>query len=95
VVWCTQGAVAIEDSNGSVALKSFDRAHQLLGATESADRFPGGHWVSCESGRASALSLLGRHDEALNAFDNVLEVDPTCLDRYDEVKAFMMRLESR
>ena len=42
-------------------------------------------WVSCIVGRGVALSLLSRHDEAMEAFDEVLRTDPEFFDRWPEV----------
>jgi tetratricopeptide (TPR) repeat protein len=38
------------------------------------ERLPSSPWVWCYAGRGAALSLIGRHDEAMAAFEEVLRI---------------------
>jgi len=77
------GAVYVKMSDGTAALAAFERmAERLMPET---DRLPSSPWVWCIAGRGIALSLLGRHDEAVAAFEQVLRTDREFLERWPEV----------
>jgi tetratricopeptide (TPR) repeat protein len=73
----------VKMKDGESALAAFERMAECL-APET-DRLPSSPWVSCIVGRGVALSLLSRHDEAMEAFEDVLRTDPEFFDRWPEV----------
>ena len=67
------GTVYVKMNDGGSALAAFERmAHCLV---PEPDRLPSSPWVSYAAGRGIALSLLGRHDDAMAAFEDVLRAD--------------------
>jgi tetratricopeptide (TPR) repeat protein len=77
------GAVYMKMNDGSAALAAFGRMAECL-APET-DRLPSSPWVSCIAGRGVALSLLGRHDEAVATFEEMLRIDQDFFERWPEV----------
>jgi len=77
------GAIYLKMHDGSAALAAF--AQMVNYIDPNADRVPSSSWVWCDVGKGSALSLLGRHDEAMASFDEVLRVDPTFFERWPEM----------
>jgi hypothetical protein len=70
-------------NDGASALAAFERMAECL-APET-DQLPSSQWVSCIAGRGVALSLLSRHNEAMEAFEEVLRTDPGFFERWSEV----------
>jgi tetratricopeptide (TPR) repeat protein len=77
------GAVYVKMNDGAAALASFERMAKCL--VPETNRLPSSPWVSCIAGRGVALSLLGRHDEAMSAFEEVLRTDRGFFERWPEV----------
>lgn len=75
--------VYVKMIDGESALAAFERMAECL-APET-DRLPSSPWVSCIAGRGVALSLLSRHNEAMEAFEEVLHTDPGFFERWSEV----------
>jgi hypothetical protein len=73
----------VKMNDGASALAAFERMGECL-APET-DRLPSSPWVSCIAGRGVALSLLSRHNEAMDAFEEVLHTDPGFFERWSEV----------
>ncbi|MGH9631909.1 MAG: tetratricopeptide repeat protein [Bryobacteraceae bacterium] len=77
------GAIYVKMNDGVRALSAFERMAVCLDS--SMERLPSSAWVWCDAGRGAALSLLGRHDEALATFDKLLRTDPEFFERWPEV----------
>ena len=77
------GSVYVKMHDGAGALAAFERAAE--GLTAFGDRPMRAARSACAAGRAAALSLLARHDEAVAAFDALLHDDPTLFERWPEV----------
>jgi tetratricopeptide (TPR) repeat protein len=88
----TLGGVYVKMNDGAAALAAFERMADCL--VPDAERLPSSPWVQCASGRGMALSLLGRHDEAVAAFEEVLRTDRDFFERWPEL-APHYRLSSR
>ena len=79
------GTVYLKMTHGAAALAAFERARAFLAiATEPPDPATS---ARCACGRGVALSLLGRHDEAMSAFDELLRVEPDFFERWPEQAA--------
>ncbi len=76
------GGVYLKMNAGGSALDAFELAERLCRGPQP---LPASDWVRCASGRAVALSILGRHEEAMAAFGEVLRADPEFLQRWPEV----------
>jgi tetratricopeptide (TPR) repeat protein len=79
----TLAGVYVKMNDGSAALAAFGRMAECL--VPENDPLPSSPWVSCLAGRGVALSLLGRHDEAVAAFEDVLRTDREFFERWPEV----------
>jgi tetratricopeptide (TPR) repeat protein len=79
------GATYLKMNDGAAALSAFAQMANCI--DPDADRRPSWSSVWCDLGRGIALSLLGRHDEALSAFDQVLRADPEFFERWPEMAA--------
>ena len=77
------GGVYVKMKDGAAALATFERMAECLDPED--DRRPSSLGVSCTAGRGVALSLLGRHDEAIAAFEEVLRTDRELLERWPEL----------
>jgi tetratricopeptide (TPR) repeat protein len=77
------GSVYLKMNDGESALAAFERMAECLAPER--DRLPSSPWVSYATGRGVALSLLGRHDDAMAAFGDVLRTDPEFFERWPEV----------
>jgi tetratricopeptide (TPR) repeat protein len=77
------GTVHVKMKDGTAALEAFERMAACL--VPEAERLPSSPWVSYLTGRGAALSLLGRHDQAVVAFEEVLRTDPEFFERWPEV----------
>jgi tetratricopeptide (TPR) repeat protein len=73
------GSIHVEMNNGAAALAAFDRVADSL--VESTERLPASLQVCCAAGRGNALSVLGRHEEAMSAFEEALRGDPEYFER--------------
>lgn len=78
-----QRAIYIKMNDGGEALDAFERMAQCL--DPSIERLPSSAWVWCSAGRGAALSLLGRHDEAMVAFEGLLRIDQQFFERSPEL----------
>jgi len=76
------GTVYVKLKDGAAALAAFERMAACL--VPEAERLPPSPWVSYLSGRGVALSLLGRHDQAVVTFEEVLRTDPEFFERWPE-----------
>ena len=63
------GAIYVKMNNGTAAGAAFEQMARCL--DPSMERLPSSGRVWCNAGRGAALSLLGRHDEAMAAFEEV------------------------
>jgi tetratricopeptide (TPR) repeat protein len=79
---CTLGAIYVKMSDGTAALAAFERMGRCL---DPSVELPLSSRVSCDAGRGAALSLLGRHVEAMAAFEEVLRTDQGFFERWPEV----------
>jgi tetratricopeptide (TPR) repeat protein len=70
----TLGTVYVKMNDGGSALAAFERMALCL--PPEPDRLPSSPWVSYAAGRGIALSLVGQHDDAMAAFEDVLRADP-------------------
>jgi tetratricopeptide (TPR) repeat protein len=77
------GAVLMKANDGAGALAAFERMAVCLDA--SVERLPSSPWVWCRAGRGAALSVLGRHDEAMKAFEELLRSDRDFFERWPEL----------
>ena len=84
----TLGTVYLKMKAGGSALDSFERATCL--ACEPAP-LPSSDWIRYATGRAVALSLLGRHEEAIAGFGEVLRIDPELLERWPDFASHYQR----
>ena len=85
----TLGAVYMKLEDGAAALAAFDRVTEFL--APEIERLPSSIRVQCDAARGAALSLLGRHDEAMAAFQQVLRTDPGFLERWPETAPHYQR----
>lgn len=83
------GAVHIKRGNGAAALAAFDRMSEILRPGQI--RQLPGTWIRASAARAVALTLLDRHAEAMRLYDDVLAVDPTYFERWQELKPHYRR----
>ncbi len=86
------GAIYVKMNNGTAAGAAFEQMARCL--DPSMERLPSLGRVWCDVGRGAALSLLGRHDEAMAAFEEVLRIDQGFFERWPEV-ASHYQLSSR
>jgi tetratricopeptide (TPR) repeat protein len=86
------GTVYVKMKDGAAALAAFERMAECL--IPDADRLPSSPWVSYLTGRGVAFSLLGRHDDAMAAFSDVLSIDREYFERWPEVAPYY-QLSSR
>jgi len=77
------GTVYVKMKDGAAALAAFERMAASL--VPEAERLPSSPWISLLTGRGVALSLLGRHDQAVETFEEVLRIDPEFFERWPEV----------
>jgi tetratricopeptide (TPR) repeat protein len=77
------GTVYVKMKDGAAALEAFERMAACL--VPEAERLPSSPWLSYLTGRGVALSLLGRHDQAVVTFQEVLRTDPEFFERWPEV----------
>lgn len=77
------GFVYVKMKDGAAALAAFERMAACL--VPEAERLPSSPWLSYLTGRGVALSLLGRHDQAVVTFEEVLRTDPEFFERWPEV----------
>jgi tetratricopeptide (TPR) repeat protein len=77
------GLVYVKMKDGAAALAAFDRMAACL-APET-DRLPSSPWMGYLLGRGVAMSLLGQHDDAMAAFEDLLRTDPEFFERWPEV----------
>jgi tetratricopeptide (TPR) repeat protein len=75
-------SIHVEMNDGAAALTAFDRVRSQL--EQSAERLSVGLQVWCTAGRGNALSVLGRHEEAMSAFEEALRGDPEYFKRWPE-----------
>jgi tetratricopeptide (TPR) repeat protein len=68
------GNVCVVMNDGHAALLAFDRMAECM--DRDSDRIPSLWREWCCAGRGAALSLVGRHAEAMAAFTEALTVDP-------------------
>jgi tetratricopeptide (TPR) repeat protein len=71
------GWIRLRMQHGDDALTAFDAVRTLKPA-----------WWDIELGRAAALSLLGRHREAVEVFAKVIADDPRVLERHSELRPY-------
>ena len=83
------GAVHVRRNDGAAALQAFERMAPCL--VPEAERRPSSPWISYLTGRGVALSLLGRHDEAVTTFEEVLRADADFFERWPEVSPHYQR----
>ena len=79
------GSVYLKMGDGARALAAFERMAECLDPTTK--RLPSSGWLWCNSGRGASLSLLGRHDEAMAAFEEVLRTDAEFFETWPELAA--------
>jgi tetratricopeptide (TPR) repeat protein len=77
------GTVYVKMKDGPAALAAFERMATCL--VPEAERLPSSPWVSYLTGRGVALSLLGRNDQAVVTFEEVLRTDPEFFETWPEV----------
>ncbi len=77
------GAVHLQMNDGAAALASFERMAEHI--DPRVPRLSSSPWVWSAGGRGAALSKLGRHDEALAAFEELLRMDPGFFERWPEL----------
>ena len=75
------GTVYVKMKDGAAALAAFERMAACL--VPEAERLPSSPWLSYLTGRGVALSLLGRHDQAVVTFEEVLRTDPVLTHQCD------------
>jgi tetratricopeptide (TPR) repeat protein len=83
------GRVYVKIHDGASALAAFDRMAACL--PDETERLPSSPWVICLAGRGEALSILGRHHEAVATFDELRRIDPDFLERWPEVSGHYER----
>lgn len=79
------GQIYLKMRDGEAALSAFENMARCFAPEPESDRLPSSPWISYAAGRGTALSLLGRHTEAMAAFDEVLRNDPTFFERWPEL----------
>jgi tetratricopeptide (TPR) repeat protein len=77
------GAVYLKMNDAAAALATLEQMADCL--RPDVERLPPSQWVQYFLGRGEALSLLGRHDEAVAAFEEVLRIDPELFERWPEL----------
>jgi tetratricopeptide (TPR) repeat protein len=71
--------IHVQMNNGAAALRALDQASSCI--EKSTVRLPESVHVWSAAARGDALSLLGRHEEALSAFKEALRRDPEYFER--------------
>jgi tetratricopeptide (TPR) repeat protein len=77
------GFIYVKMNHGTEALAAFERFRTLL--DESTERPSAANRVLSATGRGNALSVLGRHEEAIAAFEEALRIDPRFFERWPEM----------
>jgi tetratricopeptide (TPR) repeat protein len=75
--------VYVKMNNGSAALAACDRAESLAQSEPWASYAVSRRWNAI--GRGNALSVLGRHEEAMLAFEEALRIDPGFFERWPDM----------
>jgi tetratricopeptide (TPR) repeat protein len=82
---CALAAVYLGTDDGAAALAAIERAAACFAAQhEPVHRLI---VARCAGIRGAALSMLGRHDEAMLAFDELLRLEPDFFERWPELAA--------
>jgi tetratricopeptide (TPR) repeat protein len=79
------GTIHVDLNDGAAALAAFDRVQRCVELSHESQ--PASFHVSCARARGNALSLLGRHEEAMCAFEETLRRDPDHFDRWPDGRA--------
>ncbi len=77
------GSIYVKMNKGEAALAAFERVQSDL--DQSTEHPAVGGLVWSAAGRGSALSVLGRYEEAISAFEEALRIDPGFVERWPEV----------
>jgi tetratricopeptide (TPR) repeat protein len=77
--YCALGIVCVTMNDGDAALQAFERMAECM--DPDVDRVASSWWEWCHGGRGAALSLLGRHPEAMAAFKEALSIDRQFFER--------------
>ena len=77
------GYTYLKLNDGGAALTAFERGQSSLG--QGTQLRSHSSRVSSAVGRGSALSLLGRHEEAMSAFEQALRIDPGFFERWPDL----------
>ncbi len=78
------GSIYVKMNNGEAALAAFERVQSCL--DQSTERPSVSSRVLSAAGRGNALSVLGRHEEAMSAFEEALRIDPGFFERWPELE---------
>ena len=70
-------------NNGGAALAAFERVQRFLEQDTELVSVSSRVWNA--AGRGDALSVLGRHEEAMSAFAEALRLDPGFFERWPEL----------
>jgi len=76
------GSIYVDLNDGAAALAAFDRMERCR--EHRTERPAASLQVWCAVSRGNALSLLGRHEEAMCAFEEALRRDPEYFERWPE-----------
>jgi len=74
------GSIYVDLNDGAAALAAFDR----MRSCHEENRLAASQQICCAVARGNALSLLGRHEEAMCAFAEALRRDPEFFERWPE-----------
>ena len=83
------GAVQVKRGEGAAALAAFERMSDILRPGQIRE-LPA-TWIRASTARAVALTLLDRHADAIRLYEEVLAVDPTYLERWQELEPHYRR----
>lgn len=78
------GSIYVKMNNGAAALAAVERGQSCL--DQSTEGLSVSSRVLSAAGRGNALSVLGRHEEAVSAFEEALRVDPGFFERWPEMR---------
>ena len=77
------GGIHLKMNNGEAALAAFERVQRCL--DQNRDHLPISSRVWSAVARGDALSVLGRHEEAMSAFEDGLRIDAGFFERWPKL----------
>jgi tetratricopeptide (TPR) repeat protein len=83
------GSIYVKMNDGAAALAAFERVQACLAQTTEPPSASSRVWSA--TGRGNALTVLGRYEEAISAFEEALRIDPGFFERWPEAAVLYER----